>query len=185
LLATQPQEQTEKAPGCFPTDDMYEKQLQWMPWGMFGVYLKIAFRFVQFVLGIAIFGVYCADIVTATAHHASPVTAWLFACTVGGISATTAILYLLPCLHSYLFFWWDWVIIILHAGIMGVFGKAYITHKKPTENPKEFKIIGPDFMRERSTAYLDCVSGMLWLATAVMSTIIYLKIRRLKKNGAF
>jgi hypothetical protein len=162
---------------------MYERQLVWMPWGMFGVYLKVGFRFLQFIFGIAIFGVYCADMVTASSHKVAPSTAWLFACTVGGISATTALLYLLPCLHSYLFFWWDWIIVILHAALIGIFSKAYITQKVPTKDPKAFKLMGPDFARERSTAYLDCVSGMLWLATAVMSTIIFLKIRRLKKQS--
>jgi hypothetical protein len=163
---------------------MYENQLQWMPLGMFGVYLKMAFRILQFILGLAIFGVYCADIVASSAQKARPSPAWLFACTVGGINVVTVVLYLLPCFSSYLFFWWDWIIVVLHAGVIGVFGKAYITNKAPRQNSKEFNIMGPDFARERSTAYLDCVSGILWLATAVMSTVIFLKIQRLRKSSA-
>jgi hypothetical protein len=164
---------------------MYEKQLAWMPIGMVGVYLKIAFRFLQFVLGITIFGIYCADLVAAMSKQANPHPAWLFATTVGGLNAVTAVLYLLPCFHSYLFFWWDWVLVVLHAALIGVFGRAYITHKKHTDNPKDFKIYGPDFARQRSVAYIDVISGILWLSTAVMSTVIFLKIRRAKKAGEY
>lgn len=164
---------------------MYEKQLQWMPWGMFGVYLKVGFRFLQFVLGLTIFGIYCADLVAAAAKHEAPNSMWLLATTLGCLSAVTAILYLLPCFHSYLFFWLDWIIVILHAGVIGVFGKAYIAHEKPTQNPKKFTVLGPNFGRQRSAAYIDCISGILWLATAVMSTIIFLKIRRAKKSGEY
>lgn len=152
---------------------------------MFGVWLKVGFRFLQFVFGLTIFGIYCADIVAAGTHNATPNSAWLLATVVGGFSAVTAILYLLPCFHSYLFFWWDWMLVVLYAGVIGVFGKAYIAHGKHTENPKDFKLYGPNFNRQRSAAYLDCISGTLWLATAVMSTIIFLKIRRAKKSGEY
>ena len=164
---------------------MYEKQLPWMPFGMPGIWLKVGCRFLQFVLGITIFGIYCADLVAAGKHHATPHSAWLLATIVGGFSSITAILYLLPCFHSYLFFWWDWILVILYAGVIGVFGKAYIAHEKPSENPKDFKLFGPDFGRQRSAAYIDCVSGISWLATAILSTIIFLKIRRAKKNGEY
>ena len=164
---------------------MYEKQLQWMPLGMVGVYLKIAFRFLQFVLGLTIFGIYCADMVAATHKGAPPNSAWLLATTLGGLSAVTAVSYLLPCVHSYLFFWWDWIIVILHAAVIGIFGKAYIANKKPTDNPKDFELFGPNFSRHRSVAYIDCISGILWLGTAAMSTIIFLKIRRAKKGEEY
>ena len=150
-----------------------------------GVWLKVAFRFLQFVLGVTIFSIYCADLVAAGNHGGSPHSAWLLATIVGGFSSVTAILYLLPCFHSYLFFWWDWILVILYAGVIGVFGKAYIAHEKHTENPKDFKLYGPNFDRQRSAAFLDCVSGVLWLMTAVMSTIIFLKIRRAQKGGEY
>ncbi|KIW04477.1 uncharacterized protein PV09_04236 [Verruconis gallopava] len=162
--------------------EMYEGQTQSLPWGMLGVWLKVTFRFLQFVLGLVIFGVYCADIVNAKENYASPSAAWILASTLGGLNAVSALLYLLPFFHSYLFFWWDWIIVTLHAGIIGVFGKAFIAHKTPEQNPKVFKTLGPDFARERSTAYVDCGSGILWTATAVMSTVIYLKVKRLKST---
>lgn len=171
--------------GNDPVNDMYERQLEWMPMGMPGVWAKMACRFLQFVLGLTIFGVYCADLVAAGSKHVPLNSAWLFATTLGGITTVTAVLYLLPCFHSYLFFWWDWIIVILHAGLIGVFAKAYIAHSKPTENPKDFTLFGPDFGRQRSAAYIDIISGILWLGTAVLSTLIFMKIRRSKKTAEF
>jgi hypothetical protein len=161
---------------------MYDKHLEHMPLGMVGVWMKLGCRFLQFVLGVTIFGIYCADMVAASSHNAIPNGAWLLATTVGGLSAVTAIIFCIPCVFSYLLFWWDWIIVILHSGVIGVFSKAYIAHKKESENNDEFKLYGPDFGRQKAAAILDCISGCLWLGTAIMSTSIFLKIRREKKQ---
>lgn len=161
---------------------MYDKQLEHMPCGMPGVWIKVGCRFLQFVLGITIFGIYCADIVAAGNHNAKPNGSWLLATVVGGLSAVTAIIYCIPSVFSYLLFWWDWVLVILHSGVIGVFAKAYLAHKQESENGDDFKLYGPDFGKQKVAAVLDCMSGCLWLVTAIMSTSIFLKIRRENKK---
>lgn len=165
--------------------EMYETQAKWIACGMCSVYFKLALRLLQIIAGVTIFGVYCADLVAASAHGATPSSAWLFACVTGAFGGMTALIYLLPCVHSYLFFWWDWIIVVLHTGLVGIFAKAYITQKAPLKNPSDFKIMGPNFDRERSVAYIDCISGGLWMTTAVMSSIIYFKLRRLRSMDGF
>lgn len=153
-----------------------------MPLGMKGVYTKLFVRFLQFVLGLTIFGIYTADLVAAGKLHTHLSSAWLLASVVGGMSAVLSLVFLLPFVHSYLFFWMDWIIVILHTGIIGVFAKAYIATKIPTNNTKDTKVTGPSYNRMKAAAIVDCVSGILWFMTAVMSSLIFLKLRRARKQ---
>jgi len=162
----------------------YEDQADYIPGGKKAVYVKLVFRFLQTVFGIAIAGVYGTDIMTATKNGSSPSSAWLYATIVGALSAVTASIYCIPAFKAYTFFWFDLIIVILHSALVGIFGKAYLSSKIPQvgNSNQGIAVQGPDRKRMHDTAILDTVSGCLWLMTGAFGFLVALKVRRTHKK---
>ena len=75
------------------------------------VVLNLTLRFVQFVFGITVIGLYATDINTARKEGKGADSKWTYAVVVGALSALTALVYVIPKLKSYLAFGWDWVLL--------------------------------------------------------------------------
>ncbi|EAS31253.3 uncharacterized protein CIMG_06732 [Coccidioides immitis RS] len=128
-------------------------------------------RFLQFVFGIAVIGLYAQDV-----NHArrsglpmNSVSKWIYATVIGSLSSITAIIYiLLPCaahrpLSSFRVlqlpcFAFDSLMFVLWLVVFGIFAKMYIS--------KDYKK-DADLKRMHHAVYVDLINLSFWMITAV------------------
>ena len=134
-----------------------------------GALLRLILRFLQFILALTVAGLYGVDLHAANKASAYADGKWVFAEVVAGLSAFTVIIYGIPFIKSYWAFGWDWVLFILWTALFGLFGRIYIP-AKPT--PKQDGQI-----RMKHAVWVDLTSMLLWLVTAVYSTLIWWRNR--------
>lgn len=116
-------------------------------------------HFVQFALAITVCGLYGVDLSRAAKAGKYQDSKWIYAVFVGGISAFTTILYMIPFILRFAAVWiWNLVLFILWITLFGLFGNMYIR-----ENAEGNK----DIQRMKSAVWVDLVSALLWLFTAV------------------
>ncbi|KAF2158996.1 hypothetical protein M409DRAFT_30531 [Zasmidium cellare ATCC 36951] len=138
--------------------------------GVAGGLARIVLRFLQFILAITVAGLYGVDL--ANAHKAGAYTdgKWVFAEVVAGMSAVTCLIYgacfFIP---GEKFFAWDWVLFILWTALFGLFGNIYIGAKPTPEQHGQ--------QRMKNAVWVDLVNMLLWLASAIYSTIIFWRSR--------
>jgi hypothetical protein len=147
--------------------------------GKIGKGLKFFLRTLQIVFGIAIVGAYASDLGTAAKNHAGAHSDWIYGVVVGGICAITAAIYCVPSVKSFALFWLDLVIVILHAALIGIFGRAYLHYPKgQSYNTGD---IGPDPKKMRNMVWVDVVSGLFWLCTGAGGFVQFMIVRRRSK----
>lgn len=137
--------------------------------GIAGAILRLVLRFFQFVLALTVCGLYGVDLHAAHEKHGYTDGKWVFAEVVGALSAFTVLIYGLPFFKSYWAFAWDWVLFILWTALFGLFGRIFIP-AKPT--PKQGGQI-----RMKHAVWVDLTCMLLWLITAIYSTIIFFRAR--------
>lgn len=118
-----------------------------------------AIHIVQFALALAVCGLYGQDLSNARQHGVHADSKWVFAVVVGALSALTAVLYLVPFILRFWLVWaWDLVLFVLWIALFGVFGKMYM-HEDPEGDS--------GVQRMKNAVWVDLVSALLWLLTAV------------------
>ncbi|KAG8525861.1 uncharacterized protein KY384_000621 [Bacidia gigantensis] len=132
------------------------------------VVLNLTLRFLQFIFGIAVIGLYATDLNNARKHGIGSDSKWAYAVAVGSLSSFTALVYVVPKLKSYFAFAWDWILFILWAAVFGIFGKMYI--HEHTEGNGGIK-------RMKNAVWIDLVNMLLWLVTAVMATVAFFSLK--------
>lgn len=70
-----------------------------------------ALRFFQFVLGIAVIGLYAQDLKNAHDEDKYTDSKWAYAVAVGTLGAVTALVYMIPRVPSFWAFGWDVVLL--------------------------------------------------------------------------
>jgi hypothetical protein len=156
----------------------YENQLEWIVGGKFGIYIKLFFRVLQFVLGLTIAGIYGSDLAAGAKNGAGWNANWGYAAVVGGLTAVTAAVYLVPKIKSYAFFAVDLFYVILFSAVIGIFGKAYFNRAIPIGNTGAVTVKGPNRQRMVIAAWIDVITGILWALTGISSTILWFRVRR-------
>jgi len=137
--------------------------------GLGGALIRITLRFLQFVMAIVVAGLYGVDLDHATKAGAYTDGKWVFAEVVAALSAVTVLIYALPFLKSYWAFAWDWILFCLWTALFGVFGHIYIpAHPTP-------KQLGQ--WRMKNAVWIDLVNMILWLLTAIYSTVVCFRAR--------
>ncbi|KAF2430833.1 hypothetical protein EJ08DRAFT_733849 [Tothia fuscella] len=144
--------------------------------GLIGTYIKTFIRCLQILLGLIIIGIYASDLGAGISHGASPHPHWTYAVVVGTLSVITAAVYLIPFVPAYFMFGWDFILVVLHAALVGVFGRDYV-HPKMGEVAPE-GTVHPDVRRMHNTVFVDVVSGILWLITGSMGMLVFFRVRR-------
>lgn len=129
--------------------------------GLFGFALSyIAFstiHIIQFALALTVCGLYGVDLHRANSDGKYIDSKWVYAEVVGGISAFTAILYLIPFILRFWVVWaWNLVLFILWIALFGVFGKMYI-HENPEGDA--------GVQRMKNAVWVDLASALLWFLT--------------------
>ncbi|KAK2782352.1 hypothetical protein FQN53_009786 [Emmonsiellopsis sp. PD_33] len=126
-------------------------------------------RFLQFVFGIAVIGLYAQDLVAAKKNHKEFDPKWTYATFLGAISSFSALIYLIvpfviprplgafmPRISLPLFIY-DTILSILWLTAFGMFGKMFIS----LEDKGDKNII-----RMRHSVYVDVINMIFWGFTA-------------------
>ncbi|KAF2646336.1 hypothetical protein P280DRAFT_464589 [Massarina eburnea CBS 473.64] len=135
----------------------------------FGGILRLIARFFQFVLGITIIGLYAIDLDRAHKAGVGYDSKWMYATVVGTLSAFIALVFMLPLVKAWFFFYVDLLIFILYLTAFGIFGKMYIK-----EDPEGNKGI----IRMKRAVWIQLVNMILWFGTAGYGAIIFWKERK-------
>jgi len=117
-------------------------------------------RFFQFVLALTVCGLYGVDLHNARSQGKYADGKWVFAEVVGGLSAVTALLYMVPFVMRLPFaFLWDLLLCFLWIVLFGIFGNMYI-HANPQGDS--------GIQRMKNAVWVDLVNMLLWLISAVL-----------------
>lgn len=126
-------------------------------------------RFTQFALALTACGLYGADLRAATLAHKQSDSRWVYAEVVGGLSAFTAILYMIPSLTTITWmFIWDAILFFLWIVLFGIFGNIYI--KENTDGDWSVQ-------RMKDAVWVDLASALLWLTTVIVMVWLWWRER--------
>ena len=75
------------------------------------VITSLTLRFLQFVFGVAVIGLYATDLHAAHKAHKYTDSKWAYAVAIATLSAVTALVYMIPKVPSYFAFGWDLVLL--------------------------------------------------------------------------
>lgn len=132
------------------------------------VIVEWAIRILQFVLALAVCGLYGTDLNNARMNDKYADPKWVYAVVIASFSAITCIVYAIPFIKSHLFFAWDTILFILWVAVFGIFGKMYI-HEDPEGDS--------GIQRMKNAVWVDLVNMLLWLSSAAYSTFLFFKYR--------
>ncbi|GJN72291.1 membrane-associating domain-containing protein [Purpureocillium lilacinum] len=116
---------------------------------------------VCFALALTVCGLYGQDLNNAHHLHKYADSKWVYAVVVGALSAVTCVVYFIPFVLRHVGIVaavWSLILFILWIALFGVFGALYI--KEDPEGDGGIK-------RMKSAVWVDLVSALLWLISAV------------------
>ena len=131
--------------------------------------LRILLRFFQFVMGIVVIGLYAQDIHKVRKAGEKVDAKWSYAVFCGAISSLTALVFILPLVKSWVFFYVDALIWFFWVVLFGIFGKMFIN-----KDPKGSSGI----TRMKRAAWIDMVNMLLWFISAVYGAFVFWKYRK-------
>ncbi|KAK3943928.1 hypothetical protein QBC46DRAFT_13887 [Diplogelasinospora grovesii] len=128
-------------------------------------WLFVALLFFEFVLAVTVCGLYGVELNRASKAGQGADGRWVYAEVVGGLSALTAILCIIPYILRFAVIWaWNTVLFILWIALFGIFGSIYI-HQDPKGNA--------DVQRMKNAVWVVLASALLWLVSAVTAFIYW------------
>ncbi|TKA22764.1 hypothetical protein B0A50_07866 [Salinomyces thailandicus] len=137
--------------------------------GLPGALARLILRFFQFVLAITVAALYGIDLHRADKLDAYTDSKWVYAEVVAALSAVTVLVYAVPWVKSYWAWAWDWILFILWIALFATFGRIFIpAHPTPHQGGQ---------IRMKHAVWVDLVNMLLWLVTAVYSTVIWWRNR--------
>lgn len=116
---------------------------------------------VGLALALTVCGLYGKDLNNANHQDKYADSKWVYAVVVGGISAVTCVLYLVPFILSVagiIVPIWNAVLFILWIAVFGVFGSMYINEDAEGDGGIE---------RMKSAVWVDLANALLWLLVAI------------------
>ncbi|KAK3629043.1 hypothetical protein LTR56_018279 [Elasticomyces elasticus] len=153
--------------------------------GLPGALARIALRFLQLVFAITVAGLYAPDLhllrqAQDPKHedHVFVYSRWVFAEVVAILSIITVLVYAVPFIKSWWGFAWDWCLFILWTALFGVFARVFIPFPGSADgyaDPKDPTI--PIIIRMKHAVWIDLVNMLLWLITAIYTTVIWFRNR--------
>ncbi|PGH07271.1 hypothetical protein GX51_01815 [Blastomyces parvus] len=138
-----------------------------------GTVVGCSLRFLQFVFGIAVIGLYAQDLVKQRKDGGGYDPKWTYATSLGTISSLSAAVYftiplvmpafsLLPTVNLPTLVY-DSILSILWLALFGLFGKLYITRDAPAEDVNT--------IRMKHAVWVDLANLALWTATAAWAGV--------------
>jgi len=127
--------------------------------GMAASYLVFSvLHFFQFVLAIAVCGLYGTDLHSAASQGKSSDPKWVYAVVVGALSALTSVLYLIPSILRFAFVWvWNAVLFVLWIALFGIFASMYLHADAQGD---------AGVQRMKNAVWVDLAGALLWLLAA-------------------
>ncbi|PGG99858.1 hypothetical protein AJ80_09280 [Polytolypa hystricis UAMH7299] len=150
------------------------------PRSVVSTFIEIPVRFLQFVFGIAVIGLYAQDLDRARKAGKPMDSKWAYATVVGTLSSISALIYLilpfalprpltlLVRLHLPAFIH-DTILSILFLTLFGIFGKMYI----PEDDEKN-----KDVKRMKHAVWVVLACLAFWVGTMALNGVRWWKNRR-------
>ncbi|KAH8699456.1 hypothetical protein GQ44DRAFT_67963 [Phaeosphaeriaceae sp. PMI808] len=134
-----------------------------------GAALRIFLRFFQFVLGITVIGLYAIDLDRARRQGKYIDSKWVWAVVCGTLGAVMSLVFMLPLVKAWFFFYVDGFVLLCYLVAFGIFGKMYIP-----ENAEGNKGI----VRMKNAVWVLLTNMLLWFVTAVYGAVVFWKTRK-------
>lgn len=130
--------------------------------------LRLLLRFFQLIMALVVIGLYASDLHSASkgghGHH----PAWVYAVFCGSFSALFALIWMIPIIKSWVFFYFDAVIFFFWVVCFGIFGKKYLNRDLKGQDEKEMQ----------RAAWIDMVNMLLWFISAAHGGFVFWKFRK-------
>ncbi|KAK9442295.1 hypothetical protein VB005_03354 [Metarhizium brunneum] len=136
-----------------------------------GYFAFCALHLVCFALALAVCGLYGQDLNHAHRQHVHSDSKWVYAVVVGALSAVTCVVWFVPALlrHAGVFgAVWNSILFILWITLFGVFGALFIHENAEGDG---------DIQRMKNAVWVDLTSALLWLISAVATTVYWWRHR--------
>ncbi|KAI9852702.1 MAG: hypothetical protein M1838_005897 [Thelocarpon superellum] len=124
------------------------------------------FRLLQFIMALAVVGLYGTDLNAARMSNTTADPRWIYAETIAGLSAITSLIYMIPLVKSYLGFGWDTLLFILWVAVFGTFGKLYINADPAGDD---------NIQRMKNAVWVDLFNLFLWFFSAIYGAITFFR----------
>jgi hypothetical protein len=138
-----------------------------------GALLRILARFFQFVLGITVIGLYAIDLDRARKAHVYTDSKWVWAVVCGTLGALTSLIFMLPLVKAWFFFYVDTFVWLCYLIAFGIFGKMYIP-----ENAEG----NAGIKRMKNAVWVLLTNMLLWFLTAVYGAVVFWKTRKARTS---
>ncbi|KAI9860548.1 MAG: hypothetical protein M1824_003073 [Vezdaea acicularis] len=139
-----------------------------MSGGIVGMAFRFCIRLLQFVMGLAVVGLYGTDLNNARLHGIYADPKWTYATVISALSAITCTIYFVPLVKSYIAFGWDALLCLFWLVVFGIFGKMYI-HEDPEGDA--------GIQRMKNAVWIDLINFLLWLTTAIYGGVLFKRYR--------
>lgn len=146
----------------------------WHTTGPAGLYIRAAFRTLQFLLAIIVAALYGVDLHNSTRTHTHANSDWVYAEVVAALSILTCAAHCFLTIRHVAWTVADWVLFFLWVAQVGVFGTIYIGGQ---ENGMVIDGSADATRRMRAAVWFDIVNMVLWFSTA-MSGIVWCCVKR-------
>ncbi|KAG8406433.1 hypothetical protein J3459_012378 [Metarhizium acridum] len=136
-----------------------------------GYFAFCALHLVCFALALAVCGLYGQDINNAHQKDKHSDSKWVYAVIVGALSAVTCVFWFVPALLRHagvLGAVWNSILFILWITLFGVFGALFIHEDAEGDG---------DIQRMKNAVWVDLTSALLWLISAVATTVYWWRHR--------
>ncbi|KAJ5182768.1 hypothetical protein N7492_000384 [Penicillium capsulatum] len=149
-----------------------------------------ALRFLQFVFGLTVIGLYGRDVHHDHSHNDTWHAKWVFALIAAFLASVTAAIHMaLPfCMRRVSYrpspalklpqFLWEFVLCVLWLTLFGIFGKMYIGVHPSGDKGVAGLGDASKIDRMRHAVWIDLINLAMWVATASWVLLRWLKSRR-------
>lgn len=140
-------------------------------WSHFSVTsaLRILLRFFQFVLGITVIGLYATDLDSARKAGKYIDSKWVWAVVCGTLGSLVSLLFMLPLVKAWFFFYVDVFVFLCYLIAFGIFGRMFIP--EDAEGNK-------GITRMKNSVWVLLTNMLLWLVTAVLGAVVFWRSRK-------
>jgi hypothetical protein len=135
--------------------------------------LRLFLRFFQFVLGITVIALYAIDLDRARRAHVYIDSKWVWSVVCGTLGAITALLFMLPLIKSWFFFYVDAFVWLCYLVAFAIFGKMYIPEDAEGNS---------GIMRMKNAVWVLLTNMLLWFITACVGGFVFWKNRKARTS---
>jgi ABC-type branched-subunit amino acid transport system permease subunit len=120
-------------------------------------------------MGITVIGLYAVDLDNARKQHKYVDSKWVWAVVCGTLGALVSLLFMLPLIKSWFFFYVDAFVFVCYLVAFGIFGSMFIS-----EDPEGNKGI----VRMKNGVWVLLTNMLLWFITAVIGAVLFWRARK-------